>query len=215
MNIIAGSSLALFAVTSNGGIIGAIVVIAAIVLVSLLLKGRKSEDITQDGSENSRKPLNSNEDAVMDAKTQDDDNEILKKENILLGLKSVEKEEAIKMAGRLLVDGGYTGEEYIQAMLEREEVVSTYIGNGVAIPHGVGSSKDKIKSSGIVVLQFPGGIDFNEGNKAHLVIGIAGKDNDHLKILSNIATSLEDEKVVGELVNTKEVDDIYKIFTSN
>ncbi|MCT4563468.1 MAG: PTS sugar transporter subunit IIA [Maledivibacter sp.] len=142
-------------------------------------------------------------------------NGILRKENILLNLGKIKKADAIQMAGQLLIDGGYTGQGYIQAMLEREKVVSTYIGNGVAIPHGVGSSKNQIKQSGIVVLQFPQGIDFGDGNTAYLIIGIAGKGDEHLKILSNIAASLENEKVVEKLVNTKNVNDIYDIFISN
>lgn len=204
-----GSSIALLVMIKKDGPIGIIVLGIALILLIAFISKRVNT------SKNKIESKNSNREVIGNVEVKKDHDEILRKENILLGLEKVEKEEAIKMSGRLLVDGGYTGEEYIQAMLDREKVVSTYIGNGVAIPHGVGSSKDKIKQSGIVVLQFPQGIDFGEGNIAYLIIGIAGKDNDHLKILSNIATSLEDEKVVEKLVNTKNVNDIYKIFTSN
>ena len=86
---------------------------------------------------------------------------VLNENNIFLGLDSVSKEEAITLAGRKLVENGYVKEEYILAMLEREKVMTTYMGMGVAIPHGVNEAKKEILSSGIVILQFPNGIDFD------------------------------------------------------
>ncbi|MDV4149270.1 PTS mannitol transporter subunit IICBA [Clostridium sp. AL.422] len=136
---------------------------------------------------------------------------ILSERNIVLGLESESKEEAIKRAGNLLVKGGYVKESYVDAMLEREEVVSTYIGMGVAIPHGIGVAKREIKSSGIVVLQYPNGVDFGE-ELAYLVVGIAGVGDEHIEILSNIAISLEDMELVERLKNTKSVDEILEVF---
>ena len=141
-----------------------------------------------------------------------EENNILKKSNIKLGLKNIEKEEAIKMAGQLLVDSGYVDPEYVEAMLLREEQLSTYIGKGVAIPHGVGKAKDNIKKSGMVVLQFPEGVSFGE-EKVCLLIGIAAVGNEHLNILSNIATALEDDDHIEGLNSTKNVDEIYNAFT--
>ena len=136
---------------------------------------------------------------------------ILNKNNIVLGLESVSKEEAIKRAGEILAKEDYVKEEYIQAMLEREEIVSTYIGMGVAIPHGVGEAKKEVKKSGIAVLQYPNGIKFGD-EVAYLVVGIAGVGDEHLTILSNIAMSLEDEGLVEKLRNTYDVNDILKVF---
>ena len=136
---------------------------------------------------------------------------ILNKNNIVLGLESVSKEEAIKRSGEILAKEGYVKEEYIQAMLEREEIVSTYIGMGVAIPHGVGEAKKEVKKSGIAVLQYPNGIKFGD-EVAYLVVGIAGVGDEHLTILSNIAMSLEDEGLVEKLRNTYDVNDILKVF---
>ncbi|WP_432409700.1 PTS sugar transporter subunit IIA [Wukongibacter sp. M2B1] len=202
-----------------GGILGIVIfVVASFLVASLFMKRKGSTEKAFEGEKeqglNPKNPSSNEEPFVVDEDKKCND-EILRKENILLDLKSVDKEEAIKMAGQLLVDGEYVEEEYIKAMLEREELVSTYIGNGIAIPHGVGSSKDRIKKSGIVVLQFPEGVDFGENNKAYLVLGIAGKDNEHLKILSNIATSLEDKETVEKLVKTKDVNRIQKILTAN
>ena len=142
--------------------------------------------------------------------------EILLKENIRLNLNSVNKYEAIKMAGKILVDHGYVEESYIEAMIEREEDLSTYIGNGIAIPHGVGRAKKFIKKSGIVILQFPEGVDFGE-EKAYLIIGIAGVGEEHLQILSNIATVIGegDPDKIGKLKTTKDVNDIYETFTAS
>ncbi len=142
-----------------------------------------------------------------------EENEVLSKNNIKVGLRVADKYEAIRMAGRLLVEGGYVDENYIDAMIRREDDLSTYMGNGVAIPHGVGRAKEFIKKSGLVVLQFPEGIDFGE-EKAYLVIGIAGVGDEHLNILSNIATIIgEDENTVSILRDTEDVDYIYKTFT--
>ena len=96
-------------------------------------------------------------------------------------------------------------------MLERERVISTYIGMGVAIPHGIGEAKRNIKASGIVVLQYPEGIDFGE-ELAYLVIGIAGVGDEHLEILSNIAISLEDIELVDKLNKTRDKKEILEVF---
>lgn len=142
--------------------------------------------------------------------------EVLLKENIRLNLNSVNKYEAIKMSGKILVDHGYVEESYIEAMIEREEDLSTYIGNGIAIPHGVGRAKKFIKKSGVVILQFPEGVDFGE-EKAYLIIGIAGVGEEHLQILSNIATVIGegDPDKIEKLKTTKDVNDIYETFTAS
>lgn len=137
---------------------------------------------------------------------------VLRKENIRLGLQKATRDQAIELAGGLLIESGYVGEKYLSAMYERETIVSTFIGNGVAIPHGVGTSKDLIFESGIVVLQYPEGIDYN-GNTCYLVIGISGKDNEHIKILGNIAEVLSDEEEAQKLWKTSDVNYVYNIFT--
>jgi PTS system mannitol-specific IIC component len=137
---------------------------------------------------------------------------ILSKDNIFLGLKSVSRDEAIQKAGELLIAEGYVSEAYLEAMFEREEIVSTYIGNGIAIPHGVGKARGLIKSSGLVILQYPDGIDYN-GNTCYLVIGISGKDNDHIKILANIAEQFSDEEQAKKLWKTSDKDLLFSLLT--
>ncbi|AFD26556.1 PTS mannitol transporter subunit IICBA [Deinococcus gobiensis] len=139
--------------------------------------------------------------------------DVLRRENIVLGLGSVPRDQAVTRAGDLLVKSGYVSADYVPAMLEREKVVSTYIGNGVAIPHGVGAAKAAIRTSGIVVTQYPDGVDF-DGERAYLVIGIAGAGDEHLQILSRIADALEDEATVMRLARTRDADEIYRTFTA-
>lgn len=140
--------------------------------------------------------------------------EILMKSNIVLNQPSVSKEEAIERAGKLLFESGYVGEGYIQGMKAREEKFSTYIGNGVAIPHGENNVKDLILASGIVVIQYPNGIDFGENKLAKLVIGIAGKGNEHIQLLANIAEAIEEEEILNKMLATADPEYIYQLFSS-
>ncbi|MDO5145485.1 MAG: PTS mannitol transporter subunit IICBA [Eubacteriales bacterium] len=135
----------------------------------------------------------------------------LLKEGIRTGLKSVDKETAIRAAGDLLCELGFVNKTYVDAMLERERLVSTYMGMGVAIPHGTSQAKDTVKKSGIVVLQYPDGVDFGD-EKANLVIGIAGVGDEHLEILGRIVESLEDEALLEKLKKEADVDLIMKTF---
>ena len=140
-----------------------------------------------------------------------EENSILGENNILLSLSTDKKEDAIVKAGKLLYENGYVTKEYINGMLKRDEVATTYIGNGVAIPHGVNEVKNEIKKTGIVFLQYPEGIDYGDGNIAYLVIGIAGKGDEHLEIISNLAISLEDENTVEELIQTTDKEFIIEL----
>lgn len=126
---------------------------------------------------------------------------VLKIEGIRLHQKAATKEEAIEMAGKVLVGLGYVTEEYIEAMQEREKLVSTYMGMGLAIPHGTTHDPDVIKKTGIVVLQFPDGVPFGD-EKAQLVIGIAGKGGEHMEVLSKVATALDNVEVLEKMKTT-------------
>lgn len=141
-------------------------------------------------------------------------NEIFNENNIILDVKVSSKEEAIKVAGELLFKNGYVEEKYISGMLEREKLISTYIGMGVAIPHGENNVKDSVKKSGIVLLQVRDGVYF-DNEKAYLIFGIAGIENDHIKILSNIASIVEDENSVKKLIETNDKKEIIDIILKN
>lgn len=132
-------------------------------------------------------------------------------EGVKLGLPSVSKEEAIQAAGELLKELGCVGDAYIDAMQEREKLVSTYMGLGVAIPHGTSQAKGEVKKSGIVFLQYPDGVDFGD-EKAQLVFGIAGVGDEHLDLLSNISNALEDEELLEALKTTTDINLVLKKF---
>ena len=122
----------------------------------------------------------------------------------------ITKEEVIIEAGRMLVESGFVTEDYIDLMLEREQIVTTYIGNHLSIPHGTSESQSMIKESGISILQVPKGVSFGD-ETAYLVVGIAGKDGTHMDILSRIAISCSDPNVVvqaSKLENRNEIIDL-------
>ena len=141
-----------------------------------------------------------------------DNNSILAKESIVLDCKSTTSDEEIIAVGKLLKDKGYIEEPYIQGMLNRDHDLTTYIGNDLAIPHGEYDVKDYVKNTGIAVMIYPDGINWN-GNKARIVIGIAAKGDDHMEILTNIALKLSDMSTVDELVACKDIDRIYDVLT--
>ena len=135
-----------------------------------------------------------------------DKKSIFNEDNIRLNASFATKEEAIRAAGQILADNGYVKEEYIDDMLKREEVVSTYIGNHIAIPHGIVKSEERIMASGISFFPVPEGVDY-EGKTANVIIGIAGKNNEHIEILGDIAVACSDLDNVEKLRNAKTKED--------
>ncbi len=135
-------------------------------------------------------------------------------DSIFLGKKYGNKLEAIREAGQILADRGCVTPDYIQAMIDRDREFSVYIGNGVAIPHGVAGSEKYIRRSGISFLQVPDGVAFGKGEVAKIVIGIAGADGEHLDILARLAALFEDETNVDKLVQAttkKEILDMIRM----
>ncbi len=142
------------------------------------------------------------------------DNTILIKDGIILGLPSIPKEEAIKKIGMQMAEMGYVENTYYEYMLERESKSTTFIGNNVAIPHGTLEGKASVLRTGIVINQYPEGVDFGDGNIAYLLIGIAGKNDEHVDIISNIADAIEEEETVELLSKTTDIEEIYSRFSS-
>lgn len=138
---------------------------------------------------------------------------ILTLEGIRVGLEPVDKESAIRAAGALLAACGYVDASYAEAMVERERVATTYLGMGIAIPHGTGEAKAGIYRSGIVVMQYPEGVDFG-GERAQLIIGIAGVGDEHIEILSRVTSALEDEEVLERLKTTDDPRSILEILNA-
>ena len=119
------------------------------------------------------------------------------------------KEEAIQAAGELMCKLGYVDATYVDAMQEREKLVTTYMGMGIAIPHGTTQAKGTVKKTGIVLFQYPDGVPFGD-EKANLVFGIAGIGDEHLDLLAKICEVLEDEEVLNKMKTTNDVEWILK-----
>ncbi|NLH63531.1 MAG: PTS sugar transporter subunit IIA [Erysipelotrichaceae bacterium] len=137
--------------------------------------------------------------------------EILKKENIILGCASAPKEEIIARIGQILKDSGYCTEAYVQGMLAKEKIFNTNIGNQIAIPHGIEEVRNEVLHSGMAMMIFPAGTDWGTDEKVKIVIGIAGKGEEHLSLLSRIAIYFMDPVNVEHVVSA-DVDEIYTIF---
>ncbi|MBZ7676488.1 PTS mannitol transporter subunit IICBA [Klebsiella michiganensis] len=131
-------------------------------------------------------------------------------ENIFLGRKAATKEEAILFAGEQLVKGGYVEPEYVQAMLDREKLTSTYLGESIAVPHGTIEAKDRVLKTGIVFCQYPEGVRFGEEEDevARLVIGIAARNNEHIQVITSLTNALDDESVIERLAKTTSVEEV-------
>lgn len=125
-------------------------------------------------------------------------------DDIRVGQAPLAREDAIRASGRLLVEKGCVDEAYVDAMVERDRLTSVYMGMGVAIPHGTNEAKDAVKRTGVVLQQYPEGVDF-DGEKAYLLFGIAGKGEEHLEVLAAICKVLEDEEVLEQMKTTDDV----------
>lgn len=136
---------------------------------------------------------------------KNDRKQVITAEGIRLNQRPVSKEEAIQAAGELLAKLGYVDPSYVDAMQEREKLTTTYMGMGVAIPHGTTQAKGTVKKTGIVLLQYPEGVDFGD-EKAQLVFGIAGIGDEHLDLLAKICDVLEHEEVLETLKTTADTD---------
>lgn len=132
---------------------------------------------------------------------------VLPREAVKLGLTATSKEDAIRQAGQILVAIGAADDGYIDGMLERENQVSTFMGNGVAIPHGTNESRGHIKKAALGFLQFPGGVEWN-GKTAYVAIPIASNSDEHVGILSALATVLADKTKAERLRTTASVDEV-------
>ncbi|GAP95167.1 phosphoenolpyruvate--protein phosphotransferase [Leptolyngbya sp. NIES-2104] len=138
----------------------------------------------------------------------------LDRNHIKLHSNASNKAEAICQAGLLLVENGNMKPDYIDSMMEREKVANTYLGNGIAIPHGLPNDRDLILQTGIAVVQIPQGVEWNPGERVHLVVGIAAKSDEHLEILSNLTHVLDDEQTIQRLSQTANSDDIVACLTN-
>lgn len=136
--------------------------------------------------------------------------ELLAPASIRLDAVAADRDDAIRQAGAALIEAGAVDPSYVDAMLERENSVSTFVGEGVAIPHGTLAGKDAVKDDAIVVLRFPDGVDW-DGNPVSVAVGIAAKGNGHIALLSQLATVLLDPDKAAALREATTADRVYEL----
>jgi phosphocarrier protein FPr len=127
--------------------------------------------------------------------------EILTGEMVLLGARAADKVEAIRQAGEVLIKAGCVAPAYVDGMLARERVLSTYLGSGIAIPHGELADLRLVYRTGMSVLQLPEGVEWELGERAYLVIGLASIDQGHVEALTNLVELLQAPESITQLVH--------------
>lgn len=129
----------------------------------------------------------------------------LSESNIHLNASAADKQQAIEMAAAALEQAGNVEHGYLQGMLGREQQTSTFLGNGIAIPHGTLDTRSMVKKTGVQVFQFPQGIEWGEGNIAYVVIGIAARSDEHLALLRQLTHVLGDEDTAAKLAHIQDI----------
>ncbi|BES86883.1 PTS mannitol transporter subunit IICBA [Pectobacterium araliae] len=135
--------------------------------------------------------------------------------NVFLNQHATDKEQAIRFAGEQLVKGGYVEPAYVEAMLEREKLTSTYLGESIAVPHGTIEAKDRVLKTGVVFCQYPEGVRFGdeEDEVARLVIGIAARNNEHIQVITSLTNALDDDAVIERLAHTQDVQEVLDLLS--
>lgn len=132
----------------------------------------------------------------------------LSQQDIHLGAAAGDKQEAIRQVAAALTQAGRVSEGYVDGLLARELQTSTYLGNGIAIPHGTTDTRDLVLDTGVQVFQFPQGIAWGEGQTAYVVIGIAARSDEHLGLLRQLTHVLSDDSVAERLAKTDSAEEL-------
>ncbi|NKY96376.1 PTS sugar transporter subunit IIA [Nocardiopsis alborubida] len=135
---------------------------------------------------------------------------VLTEEAVRLGRKAADRADAIDQCGALLVELGAVEPGYVPAMHEREASIPTFVGEGVAIPHGTDASRVLVKRTALAVVQFPGGVDWG-GPTVHVAIGIAASGDEHLGVLSSLAGILTDPEKAARLRSASTTSDVLEL----
>jgi len=139
--------------------------------------------------------------------------EVLSRSAVKVGATAASQQEAIDQVGAVLMAEGLVTQAYVDAMHAREAIVSTYLGNGIALPHGTNDVQGAVLRTGLAVLQFPAGVPWGE-EPARLVIGLAATSDDHIAILSRLAGILDDAKLCERLGRSTDPLEIHEALTS-
>lgn len=137
---------------------------------------------------------------------------ILEPGAVRLGLVAKDKADALAQCGAVLVEIGAANEAYAAALFEREESVSTYLGEGVAIPHGTNESREHIDRAALAYLQFPDGVDW-DGNTVTVCLAIASRSEEHIEILQSLAAVLMNPESAAHLREASSIDDVLALLS--
>jgi len=139
--------------------------------------------------------------------------EVLSESAVVVGQTAADRNEAIALVGSILVAEGCVTSAYVAQMQQREEIVSTYLGNGISLPHGTNEAKGFVLRTGLAVAQFPDGVPWGE-EPAHLVIGLAATSDEHVRVLARLGTILGDEELCRRLGSTLDAAEIHRALTA-
>jgi multiphosphoryl transfer protein len=140
--------------------------------------------------------------------------EVLSTSAVVVGASAPDQTAAIDLVGAILVAEGCVTPDYVTEMRDRERIVSTYLGNGIALPHGTNEARSAVLRTGLAVAQFPDGVLWGD-EKAHLVIGLAAIAEEHIEVLSRLATILGDEELCIRLGKTTDAAEIHRALTAD
>ena len=138
---------------------------------------------------------------------------LLSAKTIRVGAAFATKEEAIRACGQLLLAAGHIEAAYIDKMVERDCLSTTYVGNNVAVPHGTKDARAFIKNTGVAIIQVPAGVDFGAGNIAHILVGIAALGDEHMDLLTEIALVCADDASLARLIGAVDAATILAVIT--
>jgi len=140
--------------------------------------------------------------------TADSGQALLSQDLVRLGVSVSDRHEAITMAGRLLVDVGAVEPPYVEAMLEREEAMSSYMGEGFALPHGTDASRAHVNRAAVAFLRFAAPVEWEDGEEALVAVAVAATSDEHIGVLASLARVLSDEDAAQRLRTTDDVDEV-------
>lgn len=138
---------------------------------------------------------------------------LLPREGVLLGLATTDRDDAVRRAGQLLLDLGAVEDGYLDAMHEREAMVSSYVGEGFAIPHGTNEARGLVRRACLGFLQYPDGVDW-DGQTVHVAVAIAAAEDEHMAVMSRLAQVLLDPDAAQRLRTTDDPDEVLALLAA-
>jgi len=137
---------------------------------------------------------------------------LLEAEGVRLGLRAADRWDAVAQAGEVLLEIGAVERPYLEAMVERERSLSTFLGEGFALPHGTDASRAHVRHPAIAVLQFPEGVDWG-GGLVQVAIAVASATDEHVRILAEVATVITDPEKAQRLREADDARDVLELLT--